>query len=132
LSKYLTKSLVGRAFDDSSLSPEAKEAISKLKTQWGGMARSLCRRVKALTTRISSDGGNGWIADSLPAYFRDVPISLSVSYFRTIQILISTANGVGFFLFGGVGRLSTPTLMGGLSSLIEDISSFRERGDYLM
>lgn len=115
LSKYLSKST--RPHPQNSDDPSQP----RLKTQWGGMARSLSRLVRSATCRLSSDG---MFRESLVYILTNLEILAEkgfIRYFRRGFILLSSCHSTGFNygLHVVAGCLTVPTYEGGLIRLYE-------------
>jgi hypothetical protein len=114
LSKYLSKGgcLDGEAAD--------KSGVTLLRTQWGGMSRSLSRSIRSATQRLSTDstpdGFMRWLLCSYQ-YLCDIGV---LKYYKISLIDLSPHGFKGArFLKGCTGCLSVPTFVGGLLDVFE-------------
>jgi len=115
LSKYLSKgkNCLPKGHDPSQ-SPT-------LKTQWGGMARSISRKIKQCTTRITGDSSRGGLANAILGRMDELVASGIVKYFRPGYVVLSVCQNtrVERVLKVGTGCLSTPSFTGGLCKVIQ-------------
>jgi hypothetical protein len=115
LSKYLSKST-----RNAPKSPTENDRPA-LKTQWGGMARTLSRYVRSATCRLSSDGAH---RETLAYILSNMDFLVEkgfIRYFRRGFIHLSTCDvtGAQYGLHVLAGCLATPTFEGGLTRLYE-------------
>lgn len=113
LSKYLSKGT------NQNPRTDAERHQNSLHTHWGGMSRSLSKRIRQLICRVDS---------SLPQGFIAVPLFLSmgrmlehgvISFWRKTYIQFrGNAHGGKSGIFVGCGKLSIPTYEGGLIATI--------------
>jgi hypothetical protein len=119
LSKYLSKG-------NCSLPNEPDAGgVSRLVTQWGGMARKLSRAIKSCTARFASGGINADLAIPL---FQGLDKLLDAGYLKyyrkgTVVLSICPVTGVERVLKVSSGALSTPTYEGGLSNALQYLQS---------
>lgn len=125
LSKYLSKG--------SNIIPSGTDenAISLLRTQWGGMARTLSQSIRKNTQRFTSVGQAGWMAICMVANMEGMVRDGCVLYWKTgfIRIGEDKSSGVEYGLHVGCGCLRTPTYERGLIAVMEYISSVNGGGD---
>lgn len=119
LSKYLSKGIPADA--DNSDSPHA----TPLRTQWGGMARSLSKAVRQATTRLTSSGR---FREVLSYFVNSMDVLHQqgfISYYKTgfIPLHKSEHDGTEYGLHVSCGCLHTPTYRGGCAQLIAFIES---------
>jgi hypothetical protein len=110
LSKYLSKG-------KNCLPPnDAENQEIRLHTQWGGMARSLSRRIKRGITRLTSSGRNGELVVSFLRRVGEMVQHGVLRYWKKIDVCLRppTGDSPGKYLFCGVGCLSSPAYEGGL------------------
>lgn len=117
LGKYLSKG--------HQLIPETDggNPIQQLKTQWGGMARTLSKDIRKNIQRFIGKGDGGHIAHSILDCMDEI-ISLGyVRYFRKgfIPTGIDKSTGLEYGLHVGCGCLQTPTFESGLIPLMDYI-----------
>lgn len=117
LSKYLSKG-------NSGLPSETREKYKgMLRTQWGGMARSISTAIKMCTARITTNHPIDNLASNILRGMDGLVKSGVVRYWRPGHIVLSICptTGVERVLKVGAGCLSTPTYEGGLCQLIQAI-----------
>jgi hypothetical protein len=119
LSKYLSKGSCTIPDTDDG------DAIQGLRTQWGGMARSLSRRVRQATTVLKSDGMCGDLCRQIFDHIPDCIKHGYIKWYKEVFIPIGRCEttGLEYGLHGGSGCLQTPTYEGGLASLIGYLQS---------
>lgn len=115
LSKYLSKST--RVYTES---PNTNNRPS-LKTQWGGMARSLSRLVRQFTSRLTSDGEFREVVIYFVSNLGFLAQEGYILYYRKGFIPLSENNNEGtqYGLHVSAGCLSKPTCEDGLTRLLE-------------
>ena len=115
LSKYLSKST--RPFPEGS----NQDHQPSIRTQWGGMARSLSRDVRRYTCRLSDDGEFRESIIYFVTNIREITEKGFVRYFKRGFIPLSKceATGVEYGLHVLAGCLASPALEGGLTRLLE-------------
>jgi hypothetical protein len=115
LSKYLSKGKCRLPSTDEST------ALSALHTQWGGMARSISRRIKSCTVRIGANHPIDGLASGILRYMDELIKSGIVKYWREGVIILSVCpiTGVERILKVGSGALSTPSIEGGFTKVVE-------------
>lgn len=115
LSKYLSKG--------SNIIPESSDesAICHLRTQWGGMARTISKGIRQATQRFVGRGHTRDIAWSIFNNMERLLEAGLVLYFKRgfIPLHSSGAEGVERGLHVGCGCLSTPTLEGGCVLVVD-------------
>lgn len=113
LSKYISKGC-----NTSTCAKEVTQCAGRLKTQWGGMARTISTAIKKCTSRITSHDPASLAAAIMRSVDYLVELGI-VKYFRTGYIPLSSCavDGVGRVLKVGVGCLSTPLMEGGLEAV---------------
>jgi len=114
LSKYLSKG-------NTSLPKESGESqISGLRTQWGGMARAISRKIRQCTTRIIDSGGIPKMASRILGAMDELVASGIVRYWKQGYIVLSVCpiTGVERILKVGSGCLRSPTYTGGLCEVV--------------
>lgn len=125
LAKYLSKG-------NCVLPSEGGESpTTKLRTQWGGMARVVSRAIKSCTTRLSGASSCGGLAVRiLQEMGRLIEVGL-VRYYKPGEIVIrsDSATGVERVLKVGVGCLQYPTYKGGLLKVAEFIQGSLRGGE---
>jgi hypothetical protein len=117
--RYLSKYLSKGCKPDASMSKAGH--IVLLRTQWGGMARTLSRDVRRFTRRLSSDGG---FREPLIFIISNMGLLLEkgiVKYYRQGFVPLSSDKDTGaeYGLHVLAGCLSQPTCEGGLTRLLE-------------
>lgn len=113
LAKYLSKG-------NCCLPPSLDEAaITRLKTQWGGMARILSNAIDLYTERITSEGDNGGLALCIVRRMDALIERGLVSWWRAkfINLTYGDSPGTESGIWVGCGCLSTPLYEGGLESV---------------
>jgi hypothetical protein len=123
-SRYLSKYLSKGVSEDTNDTVSALYA--SLRTQWGGMARSLSKAVRQATTRLDS---TGVFRDALSFFVSNLEGLLAegyLSYFKRgfIPLNKSESDGTERGLHVSCGCLSTATYYGGVASLLTFIESF--------
>lgn len=120
LSKYLSKGSCRLPGEEDC--PQ----VSRLRTQWGGMAQKLSRAVKQCTSTIRSDGANGGLGILVLQRLEEAINAGLVAYckYGFIQLGICPATGMERVLKVCCGCLSTPTYEGGLVNLVEFLYSY--------
>jgi len=96
------------------------ESASLLRTQWGGMARTISAAIRKCTTRIAEQGClSGYRSQILGRMDELVAVGI-VRYWKAGHIILSTCPNTGMerVLKVGCGCLSVPTFEGGLCQLI--------------
>lgn len=115
LSKYLSKG--------NCCLPAEKEnsPVQVLRTQWGGMARRISRRIKRCTCRITSASDNLRLGASILRAMDELVNAGIVRYWKSgyIPLSVCSVTGVERVLKVGCGCLSVPTYEGGFASLVE-------------
>lgn len=114
LSKYLSKG--------SATVPSESEGhpVERLRTQWGGMARSISSRIRSFTERFDCGAGARGMAleiiNSIP-FFVD---NGYIKYFKRgfIPLGFDETTGMEWGLHVGCGALSIPTYEGGLAPIL--------------
>jgi len=110
LSKYLSKG-------SCCLPSEGGSVVSaRLGTQWGGMARSLSRLIRACTARISNASSHEGLAVGIIRHADELIKAGLIRYYKQGYIVISSHEDKALerVLKVGCGCLSTPTYAGGL------------------
>lgn len=115
LSKYLSKGSCSIA------KAESGTAVQRLRTQWGGMARKLSRKLKSCTTRITSTHSIDGLGAAILRNMDELVSSGIVKYWRQgcIPLSVCPHTGVERILKVGCGCLSTPAYEGGLAAVVE-------------
>lgn len=115
LSKYISKGSCCLP------SEEHNSPASRLKTQWGGMARLVSRAIKSCTCYFRWGGTNGSMAIRLFQRLDELVDAGYIKYYRRGYIVLSVCpySGVERVLKVCSGALSTPTYEGGLSNALE-------------
>lgn len=126
VSRYLGKYLSKGACSIAGIN-ETDEPITRLQTQWGGMARTIARKIKRSTTRLTSAGNNGQLALDI---FRNLDVlheAGHITYLRRKEIPLNRCglDGVERVLKVCYGSLSRPTLDGGLIHICQYIDTLR-------
>lgn len=120
LSKYLSKG--------SCCLPGIEDCpqVSRLRTQWGGMAQRISRAIKQCTSTIRSDGANGRLGVLVLQRMEEALDKGLISYIKYgfISLGVSAATGMERFLKVACGCLRTPTYEGGLVKLVEFLYSY--------
>lgn len=117
LSKYLSKG-------KSAIPREAgQNAISSLRTQWGGMSRTISRRIKAKTIKLATSNGYGQLAVHIINRMEALVGLGYVQYYKKgfIPLGIDKTTGMEYGLHVGCGCLSTPTHKGGYDAIMGTI-----------
>lgn len=117
LSKYLSKGCQSIPCDDGG------QAVECLKTQWGGMARTLSQSVRKNTHRFRGEGEERHIALSIMDCMGKLIDNGLVLYFKKGLILlgIDKTTGLEYGLHVGCGCLRTPTYQSGLIEIMDFI-----------
>lgn len=119
LSKYMSKG--------SNLIPDGTEdvAMVALRTQWGGMARSLSRRLKRSVQRFTSAGVHRKLVVLTCRHVAELVADGYVRYWKEGYIKLSgnSADGTVRGLRVGAGCLQTPSYIGGVVDLFEVVES---------
>lgn len=125
LSKYLSK---GR---NSIPGGTEENAITELKTQWGGMARTLSKSIRQNTARFTSKGANSWIAASIFNNMEELVRHGCIRYFKKgfIPLGQDSSTGLEYGLHVGCGCLRTPTYELGLLPVMQYISAITSDED---
>jgi len=125
LSKYLSKGC--------NIIPDGTETtpIQSLKTQWGGMARTISKRIRETTQRF---GGTGKASRLILCMLRNMETLLRYRYVRYykkgfIPLGYDPTEGLEYGLHVGCGCLRTPTYEGGLIPVLQ--ACYTEFIDYL-
>lgn len=117
LSKYLSKG--------NCCLPQGvgDEYARNLRTQWGGMARSISQAIKRATTRVTGSHPIDNLASDILRRMDELVNNGIVQYWRQGCIVLSVCafTGMERVLKVGSGCLSTPTYKGGLCKLIQYI-----------
>ncbi len=115
LSKYLSKG------SNSNTTPSACEVHSRLRTQWGGMARTLCRQIRESTRRYSSEGDSRRFVVSFLSNLDELLKASLLSFYKAGFIVLSVCRDTG--MERGIkvccGCLSTPSAEGGIDRVRE-------------
>lgn len=125
LSKYMSKGGTRLPAEESNVSSgESESHIKHLHTQWGGMARSLARRIRTCTTRIAGAGKFGNLAMEFLSNLELLAGEGLIKYFRRgyIPLGVSRATGMEYGLHVCGGCLSTPTYAGGFVHVFQRLS----------
>lgn len=119
--RYLSKYMSKGACSTANVKPGTP--IHRLRTQWGGMARKLSRRVKSCTTRITSTSPVERMGTAILRNMDELVSLGIIKYWRQGYISLSVCpyTGVERVLKVGSGCLSTPTYEGGLARVLEYI-----------
>lgn len=114
LSKYLSK---GKC---SIPTESGEDAILALRTQWGGMARTISRDIKHKTIKLTSDRGCGELVIATLNRMEALVRLGHVRYFKRgfIALGIDKTTGMEYGLHVGCGCLSTPTHQGGYDAIM--------------
>lgn len=115
LSKYLSKG--NCRLPDGCL----ETSPSPLRTQWGGMARTICAAIRKCTTRITESSPLCDFRSEILRRMDELVNDGIVRYWRAGYVVISTSGDTGMerVLKVGCGCLRTPSFEGGLSELIQ-------------
>lgn len=115
LSKYISK---GACSLPNSV-PESD--IQRLRTQWGGMARSLSQLIRKTTTVLSGTGGYGSMAMGILRHMEALVAKGIVTYYKRgfISLGFDKSTGLEYGLHVGCGCLSTPSYAGGFSAVLD-------------
>lgn len=119
LSKYMSKGC--QSIPDT----EEENAINKLATQWGGMARTLSQGIRKNIQRFVGTGSGGHIAFSIMDNMDKLIENGFVRYFKRgfISTGIDNSTGLEYGLYVGCGCLQTPTYELGLIPIMDYISA---------
>lgn len=122
LSKYLSK---GR---NSIPTGDEENSIQSLKTQWGGMARTLSKSIRQNTQRFTSKNASSGIAVRILDSMESMVEHGCVLYWKRgfISLGIHRVTGLEHGLHVGCGCLRTPTYEGGLIPIMEYISALEQ------
>jgi hypothetical protein len=119
LSKYLSKG--------SNVLPPSDTAspVTSLKTQWGGMARTLSKGIRKATQVFRSDTIESWLALSFADNLEKLLGLGYLRYYRRGFISLGTddTTGMEYGLHVSGGCLRTPTSEDGLFPIIQFLSS---------
>jgi len=121
LSKYLSK---GNCCLPSDLGDEPSR---NLRTQWGGMARSISKAIKQCTTRITGSHPISNLASDILRGMDELVTAGIVSFWRAGEIVLQICpiTGVERVLKVGCGCLANPTITGGLCEVIQFVLELR-------
>jgi hypothetical protein len=115
LSKYLSKG--------SNNIPEGTDGnpVCSLKTQWGGMARTISKSIRQATQRFVGRGTGGHIAWSIYNSIDRLIEGGFILYFKRgfIPLRSGGTEGVDVGLHVGVGCISTSTYKGGVAQILD-------------
>lgn len=114
LAKYLSK---GKC----AIPREAgQNAISSLRTQWGGMSRTISRRIKAKTIKLATSNGYGQLAVHIINRMEALVGLGYVQYYKKgfVPLGIDKTTGMEYGLHVSCGCLSTPTHKGGYDAIM--------------
>lgn len=111
--RYLSKYLSKGACCLPPASPDG--SVFRLRTQWGGMARSIARAVRSCTVRVSSGGAHPGLGISILEGMDKLVSNGIVRFFKRRSIVTGTWQGSGVerVIWVGSGCLATPTYEGG-------------------
>jgi hypothetical protein len=117
LSKYLSKGSC------STAQAQPGTPVQRLRTQWGGMARKLSRKLKSCTARITSTSSTEGMGAAILRNMDELVKAGIVKYWRQgyIPITVCPYTGVERVLKVGSGCLSTPTYESGLIRVMEHL-----------
>lgn len=115
LSKYMSKG------SNSNNQEGADSVCPQLRTQWGGMARNLCREIKASTRRFRSDTCHRRFVLSFQSGLDKLLKAGLLSYYKEGFIVFSvcSSTGVERGIKVSCGCLSTPSAEGGIDRVGE-------------
>ena len=121
LSKYLSKGNCCLPIDLEN------EPARGLRTQWGGMARSISRAIKQSTTRITESHPISNLAANILRGMDELVKSGIVRFWKSGNIVLEVCpvTGVERVLKVGCGCLAHPTITGGLCELIQFVLELR-------
>ncbi len=114
LSKYMSKGNCCIPLE------QTEQPIKKLRTQWGGMARTVSQGIRRATVRMCQSASNGELAVCILRHMDKLLAKNLVRYYRQGFIVTSVCSSTGteYGINVGCGCLQTPTYEGGLSSII--------------